>query len=346
MTTINNECHFQCMRSSEITYGNKIYLSKIEHSGSCPTPRYQNFTVQLPTTFEQLGVRLEHPREGMTLTLSNFVPEYDIVSPFQVTDGTIAFSTILSGNLSDQYYDGDIRKIDIVGPCDLNVALNHCEGEATIKAGCPMRSVSIYLEKDLLMSLIEDAGQYENILNAMDKKAGVSLLDELTMSPETQIIAKQILDCPYDNPFRKIFLESKALELIAMTLQRLDKKTKKRAISLSSSDIDRLHEAQRVLFKQMIEPPSIKKLSTLVGINEFKLKKGFRELFGCTVYQALRSHRMEFARNLLLDTNMTVGEAASMVGYTNMSHFISAFRNQFGVTPGSLLSHSRRRVLS
>ena len=164
-------------------------------------------------------------------------------------------------------------------------------------------------------------------------------------TPYTQLIATQILNCTLRGFCRRIFMEGKALEFIALFLERIGSRESTGNLSLTRSDVECLHEAKRLLLEDMTEPPSLHELARSVGINQFKLKKGFLAVFGCTVFQVLRKHRMETARSLLLDTDMTVGTVGAMVGYTNISHFIDCFRREFGVTPGSLLSQSRRNFL-
>ena len=69
-------------------------------------------------------------------------------------------------------------------------------------------------------------------------------------------------------------------------------------------------------------------------IEEFKLKNGFRELFGNGVYEYLRSERMQMARSLLNESNRSIKEIASMTGYRSVNSFIKAFKKLYGVTPG------------
>ena len=141
---------------------------------------------------------------------------------------------------------------------------------------------------------------------------------------------------------RHLFLESKSLELFAAIMGRLDRDQQRAAVPLSRSDVERLHEARRILLERMVDPPGLWELGRMVGLNDFKLKQGFRRVFGCTAYTALRDHRLHVARAMLLDSDTTVARVSAAVGYTNMSHFIARFRARFGVTPGSLLSHARR----
>ena len=61
----------------------------------------------------------------------------------------------------------------------------------------------------------------------------------------------------------------------------------------------RIHQAKDILIRQIDNPPSLLSLARQVGINDFKLKQGFRQVFGTTVFGYLHSHRMERAAQLL-----------------------------------------------
>ncbi|MEH2080075.1 MAG: helix-turn-helix transcriptional regulator [Nostoc sp.] len=80
-------------------------------------------------------------------------------------------------------------------------------------------------------------------------------------------------------------------------------------------------------------PSSLLNLANEIGLNDFKLKRGFREVFGTTVLGHVQSLRLEQAQQLLQDTNFTVAEIASQVGYESISHFGYLFKRQFGITP-------------
>ncbi len=83
-------------------------------------------------------------------------------------------------------------------------------------------------------------------------------------------------------------------------------------------------------------------LSRRVNLNDFKLKKGFRQVFGTSVFGYLRQVRMEQARMLLEQARMNVTQVALNVGYANPSHFAAAFKGQFGINPGGVLKAARQ----
>ena len=110
---------------------------------------------------------------------------------------------------------------------------------------------------------------------------------------------------------------------------------------LSNKEFDRINtfeqnalmEARNILNCQYITPPTIQQLARKVALNEFQLKTGFKRLFGKSIYEYVRSIRMENARYMLEDNSLTIGQIAAMVGYVNTSHFARAFRGIYGVNP-------------
>ncbi len=110
---------------------------------------------------------------------------------------------------------------------------------------------------------------------------------------------------------------------------------------LRSEDAEALEAAARYLEENLSEDHSLAQISRQVHLNEFKLKKGFKEHFQTTVFSYLRQKRMEYASRLLTQNKVTVIEAAQAVGYSNPSHFSRAFRNAFGVNPREFLLASK-----
>ncbi|WP_025721048.1 helix-turn-helix domain-containing protein [Paenibacillus polymyxa] len=105
---------------------------------------------------------------------------------------------------------------------------------------------------------------------------------------------------------------------------------------LSKEDVRKLHMAREILESSMIDPPSLITLSQKVGLNDFKLKKGFKACFGTTVFEYLRQIRLDYAMKLLRSQESNVTEAAMAVGYSNVSAFSEQFFREYGVKPSSL----------
>ncbi len=155
-----------------------------------------------------------------------------------------------------------------------------------------------------------------------------------------QLALKQILDCPYQGVTRQIYLQSKCLELIALKLEQLvdDNTCSQQQHELKFNDIDRIYAAKDILIRNWQNPPSLLELAHQVGLNDYKLKSGFRQVFGTTAFGCLWHYRMEQARQLLVDGGLSVKEVAALVGYSKQSNFAAAFRKKFGFNPKAYLA--------
>lgn len=153
------------------------------------------------------------------------------------------------------------------------------------------------------------------------------------MAAETAHLARQVVECPFAGRTRHLFLEAKVLELVAGEAASTPPT---RSASMSHNDQRLVQAAASILERSLEAPPSLRGLARLVGTNELKLKQGFRTLFGTTVFGYLRRRRMERARHLLVHRELSVTEAAGLVGYACPSRFSAAFQRQFGTRPSAL----------
>ncbi|PSB23071.1 AraC family transcriptional regulator [filamentous cyanobacterium CCP1] len=157
------------------------------------------------------------------------------------------------------------------------------------------------------------------------------------ITPAMQTALQQILECPYQGTMKRLYLESKVLELLALQIyqwtEHQTNSINKLPRSLRPDEIERLHHAREILIQSLEYPPSLLDLARQVGLNDYKLKQGFRQVFGTTVFGYLQTQRMIQAKQLLADSNLSVAGVAQRVGYTSQSRFCDAFKRQFDVSP-------------
>jgi AraC-like DNA-binding protein len=103
---------------------------------------------------------------------------------------------------------------------------------------------------------------------------------------------------------------------------------------LSKQDIMYIRQAKAILDENFDKHITIPQLARQTGINEAKLKEGFKELFNFSVHTYLQQLRLEKAKQLLLTTNMPITDITYHIGYSHVTHFTSLFKKEFGVTPG------------
>lgn len=154
----------------------------------------------------------------------------------------------------------------------------------------------------------------------------------LSAPPASFPLLDEIVHCEARGAARQLHLEAKGLELLAAWVDHFEGERDASA-RLTAHDIERLEHARKILLARMTMPPQLPELARLAGLNEAKLKAGFRAHFGETVYGYLRRHRLHEARRLLLQRQYNVTEVATQVGYANPSKFAAAFRALFGVSP-------------
>jgi len=200
--------------------------------------------------------------------------------------------------------------------------------------------VDIHLEPERLKALV---GEQVDILPievqrmlARDESLPFSAVR--TITPAMQLALQQMLDCPYQGVIKQMYLESKSVEVLALWLDQVhaDDATPQPSPARPVVDIDRIHHAREILLKQLDHPPSLLALARQVGLNDCTLKRGFKQVFGTTVFGYLHQCRMEQARSLLLENQHSVTAIAQAVGYTNLSAFSSAFRKRYGVSPRAM----------
>ncbi len=154
------------------------------------------------------------------------------------------------------------------------------------------------------------------------------------LSAETGAAARAMRDCRAGDWAMRMMLEAKALELVARVLGELAAAPREvRPENVAPGDFAALLAAKRYLEGHLQEKVTIAELSHRVLLNECKLKSGFKRCFGTTIQAYHRRCRMRAARDFMARDGLRVKDVAWKVGYANVSHFIEAYRKEFGATP-------------
>jgi len=156
----------------------------------------------------------------------------------------------------------------------------------------------------------------------------------MDLSMQTAIDA--VIHCNYRSDLKKLFLLSKCMELLVLQSASFDRQEGRKFIHCKTDyDRERILFARDYLLQHYDVPPTLPALARIAGINEFKLKKGFRELFNTTVFGYLNDYKMELAKNELRLGQKTAGQLAFDLGYSSLQHFSNAFRKKFGHPPSA-----------
>lgn len=205
--------------------------------------------------------------------------------------------------------------------------------------------VNVHMESEQFRSLVGNSSgeipeSLHHLLQSPDQKYYVR---SGLATAKMYGVLQQILQCPYSSVMKRMYLESKVLELLVLLVEHdIESRTEKIPYLLKPDDVDRIHAAREILLKQIVNPPSLPQLARLAGLNECTLKRGFRQVFGTTVFGYLHHYRLEQARQLLEAGDLNVTEITRRIGFADRSYFAAAFRKKFGLNP----SHYAKSLLS
>lgn len=150
-----------------------------------------------------------------------------------------------------------------------------------------------------------------------------------------QQVIKDILTSSFTDELKDLFLLSKSIELLVLQAELYENEPK-HLHQKSTDDLNKIIAAKDILDTHMDQPPTISELAKLVELNEYKLKKGFRDQMGLTVFGYIHKSRITMAKKLLLDTSKSAKEIAYETGYSSPQHFSKAFKAEFGFSPNSI----------
>ncbi|WP_431293449.1 helix-turn-helix transcriptional regulator [Pedobacter sp. P26] len=212
------------------------------------------------------------------------------------------------------------------------------DGMAEFDTGGPHKFFEINFERSRFIDLTSESSILlknfaENIMNSRSVEISSENLP-ITLAMHSCI--KDIMNCHFTGGLKLLFLQSKCLELLALQAQAFEqaaKKTVNPAIK-SAYDKERIYYAREYLLANANHPPSLTELAKTAGINEFKLKHGFKEVFKNTVFGYLSDYKLMRAKELLADSSKDIKNISDELGYSSVQHFSSAFSKKFGISPG------------
>ena len=178
----------------------------------------------------------------------------------------------------------------------------------------------------------------ENILNFRHR---ASFTRVLPLCGRTRMVIETLLNHEYTDTLENIYINAQVQMLLLYSIECMvgekDLDTINCKFLANEADREKIVKARELLIQHIGEPITIKELSRKVAINECYLKKGFKEMFGSTIFDFYQSQRMEHARYLLYEKGLSVTEVSMMLGYSSISHFSTAFKKHTGLKPCELL---------
>ncbi|WP_431211452.1 helix-turn-helix domain-containing protein [Puia sp. P3] len=157
------------------------------------------------------------------------------------------------------------------------------------------------------------------------------------VDPQIQQVVHQIINNHYSGDLQQLFLLSKSIEMLVLCAESCSLAMNKRQEFVRTpGDKEKIIAVRDLINDRLSEPPSLSQIARTVGINEYKLKRGFKEVFNTTVFGYLTEQRLLLAYQYLMDTRKTAAEISFELGYSTPQHFNNVFKKRFGLTPDSI----------
>ncbi|WP_299367504.1 helix-turn-helix transcriptional regulator [Winogradskyella sp.] len=154
------------------------------------------------------------------------------------------------------------------------------------------------------------------------------------INPSMAVVLNQLISFNLNASIKPLYFKGKVYELLSLYFNRNeDADIEQCPFLVDEVNVAKLKKAKDIIIAHMAEPPSLKDLAQQVDLSLKKLKEGFKQIYGDTVYGFLFDYKMEVARKLLESGDYNVNEVGLKVGYSTASHFIAAFKKKFGTTP-------------
>ncbi|PWK20656.1 helix-turn-helix transcriptional regulator [Xanthomarina spongicola] len=192
--------------------------------------------------------------------------------------------------------------------------------------------VSVLISIKKFHSLFSQEADYITFLS--DDNKDKKYYKDGKISPSMAIVLNQLINFNLNTSIKNLYFKGKAYELLSLYFNRSeDANVEQCPFLVDETNVIKIRKAKEIIISRMAEPPSLQELADEIQISLKKLKEGFKEIYGDSVFSFLFDYKMEFARKLLESGGYNVNEVGLKVGYSTSSHFISAFKKKYGTTP-------------
>ena len=158
------------------------------------------------------------------------------------------------------------------------------------------------------------------------------------ISPSMSIVLSQLFHFNLNPSIKNLYYKGKSYELLSLYFNRTEDPVAEQCpFLIDEENVMKIRQAKEIVIKNMAEPPGLQELADQVGLNLKKLKMGFKQIYGDTVYGFLFDYKMDYARKLLDSGSYNVNEVGLKIGYSTGSHFIAAFKKKYATTPKKYL---------
>ena len=327
-------------RSCSVTFRDHVEFFEAIHETGRPVnvseaDGPEDGLVSLSTPFAEILLETRSLFHDASLNILEIAPRADIIIPYDFGGGALGMDYLADGSY---LLDESSGRMVLSGDLFL-LPPSGCRGSMVFRGGRPSKTVAFDGPGRILSDLLgEDGGA----LWAEALRAGGGSGPRSLRAPQYMAGSfLQMLNCDYPARAKRLFLESKLMEVLSRILARGLPVEENEGNGGDAFELERIRMIPKILMERIDSPPSISELAHELSVNATTLKKGFKDIFGEPIYAHHRNLCLSLAATLLLETDKSVFEIASDVGYSNSGNFGSAFKRRYGVSPARYRRNGR-----
>ena len=273
--------------------------------------------------------------EGLILLKHTNESEYEENFNYNIGKDYIQFHFCLKGYSNFLFNEGSYV-FNVENENSILLYNPHKELPINLVLNSESQVLSILISIKKFHSLFSSEADQISFLN--NENAGNKLYKEKKIGPMIAIVLNQMYQQSMDLTMYTLYLRGKVFELMSLYFSK-DKEMDIEQCPFLADDnnIKKIKLAKEIIISRMMEPPTLVELAKEVDISLKKLKQGFKQVYGSSVFSFLLDYKMQVSKRLLSSGKYNVNEVALKIGYSTATHFINAFKKKFGTTPKKYL---------
>lgn len=288
-----------------------------------------NTLLQENTLQSQLSVAFE--KDDIRLLLAENTDQTEYTSNAILRKNIIQFYFCLEGTARFQFgphYGREIQRLK-------NYFFYNPDGDVPFTLHLPpgTRMVFLFISLESLHQLFV----HEPLPFLKAENANRKFYDERDIPSPLVVALNQLFTMHLGESAKMLYFHGKVFEILSLYFSERKPDTEACPFLKDEETVRKIKNAKEHLLKNIESPPGLKALARFAGLNDHQLKAGFKEIYGNTVFGYLLDHKLDHSRVMLDSGRYKVNEVAFQIGYSNPSHFISAFKKKFGITPKKYL---------
>ncbi len=261
-------------------------------------------------------------------------PKQDIKSPFiSVLFGSPSTDTVVEKRIEDGKEVEYEYAYENLGVFCTNSNENLSYGYG---ADLPIRLVNVRVTEDFFNYYIQ---QDEVLSNLMNLEGSFFVYEEL--DPAMQLVFQRIFDIKSEELFYKDKIKSLGLMLLNIFFSNVAKRENITETNKYPFNVEPVFKAQTILKSTLDRPVTIDELTREVGLSESRLRYLFKQIFGTTIHNYHQDVRLLRSKEFLLEGKKTMLMIAMDLGFSSASHFSTAFKRKFKISPKEFQNNSK-----